>query len=78
MSNMSYCKFRNTLADLIDCQDTLNQNCFSSLIDGEKLSHAEMIAAIELLYVIQEIAIQFEDLNEHDLRTQWSNLKQPD
>jgi hypothetical protein len=76
MANMSYCKFRNTLADLIDCQDTLNQNCFSSLIDGEKLSHDEMLAAIELLYVVQEIAIQFEDINENDLKADWAKLKE--
>lgn len=45
MSNMSYCRFRNTLADLLDCQEHLL----------EELSTEEEKARAELVRTCQEI-----------------------
>lgn len=30
MTNMSYCRFQNTLSDLLDCQDALDENELSA------------------------------------------------
>lgn len=49
MSNMSYCRFQNTLRDLEDCRDAL-QESFEDLSDDEKN------AALELISVCKEIA----------------------
>lgn len=47
MSNMGYCRFRNTLEDLRDCQDHL----------GDELDDKEEIRAREsLIYVCRQIA----------------------
>lgn len=45
MSNMSYCRFQNTLNDLRDCEEALQE-----LVDGdaEGLSQYELPAAEEL------------------------------
>ena len=36
MSNMSYCRFRNTLADLQDCKRALNEGALDSDSDTSK------------------------------------------
>ena len=46
MANMSYCRFQNTLADLIDCQEHLFE---------ELSSEEEEKARAELIQVCQEI-----------------------
>jgi len=45
MTNMSYCRFQNTLTDFNDCKDA-----FEGLIDGEgePLSREELRAATQL------------------------------
>lgn len=55
MSNMSYCRFQNTLRDLIDCLDALCD------IDGNlsELSKEEARAADNLILVCEEIAGNF-------------------
>lgn len=55
MSNMSYCRFQNTLADLQDCLDALCD------INGNlsALSKEEARAADELILVCEEIANNF-------------------
>ncbi len=52
MANMSYCQFRNTLADLRDCQEEM---------DGaeEVLSREEREARTKLIRVCVEIARDF-------------------
>ena len=57
MTNMSYCKFRNTLPDLRDCADAL---CDS---DGDlsDLSEEEQNAARALIRLCREIADDFGD-----------------
>lgn len=50
MANMSHCRFQNTLADLRDCQEALDE-------DGEgKLSEAEAKARTKLLMLCSTIA----------------------
>ena len=46
MSNMSYCRFRNTLTDLQDCYDNL----------GETESEEEAQAEAQLIKLCQQIA----------------------
>jgi hypothetical protein len=52
MSNMSYCRFQNTLGDLFDCQEALDNG---ELEDGQ-LSDEEERAAKRLIDVCREIA----------------------
>jgi hypothetical protein len=56
MANMSYCRFQNTLGDLIDCQN--------ALFDYEKLSEEEYKAAKKLLSVCQNIV---DSVDEDDI-----------
>jgi SepF-like predicted cell division protein (DUF552 family) len=55
MSNMSYCRFRNTLSDLRDCGDALED------IDGDlsELSEEEADAAKRLIEMCRQIAEDF-------------------
>ena len=52
MSNMSYCRFENTLSDLNDCADALDD------IDGDlsNLSDTEREAAERLIRLCKQIA----------------------
>jgi hypothetical protein len=47
MSNMSYCRFSNTLADL--------QDCYEALREGKKLSQEEEKAKDHLLELCSDI-----------------------
>ena len=51
MSNMSHCRFRNTLEDLRDCQ---------SHMEDERLSPEEAEARNRLLRLCQQIANDFD------------------
>ena len=56
MANMSYCRFQNTLPDLIDCDEALRE------IDDNlaELSRDEARAAQELIRICQQIAARFD------------------
>lgn len=56
MANMGYCRFENTLSDLQDCLDYMNDN----------LSGSEARARRDLLALCQEIAdlVSEDDLDE--------------
>jgi hypothetical protein len=56
MANMSYCRFQNTLQDLKDCWEH---------IDDEDLSFDELKARNKLILVCSSIAENFEE-NEND------------
>ena len=72
MSNMSYCRFRNTLSDLADCQEYLE-----SLLAGDTeygaLSREELNAAVELVetcgYIVQLVAEAAESSEEDAVDT---------
>ena len=51
MSNMSYCRFQNTLNDLMDCYD----NWDSELDDDRSLSNEEVQARKRLLEICEQI-----------------------
>lgn len=56
MSNMSYCRFTNTLGDLQDCFDH---------IDDEDLSEMEKQSRDEIIKLCKEIADEFEDEDQY-------------
>jgi len=49
MSNMGYCRFENTLNDLNDCYDHLDDN-------EENLSSQELVAKIRLIELCRTIS----------------------
>jgi len=51
MGNMSYCRFRNTLTDLKDCEENLD--------DIAGLDDEERKAALKLIKACQRIAERF-------------------
>ena len=51
MSNMSYCRFQNTLSDLRDCEDYI----------FDKLDEDEHEARVQLVKVCRRIAEGYED-----------------
>jgi hypothetical protein len=51
MANMSYCRFRNTLTDLQDCEDALHND--AALSDEEKR------ARDKLLKLCRRIAVDY-------------------
>jgi len=57
MSNMSYCRFQNTLKDLRDCRDAL-----SELSELSELSTDEKEAAIKLIRMCAWINNNFGDM----------------
>lgn len=52
MSNMSYCRFRNTNDDLRDCEDALTD---ISISDYQEMDDDEQVAVINLLKRCQRI-----------------------
>ena len=58
MTNMSYCRFTNTLSDLEDCEQALS--------DGEELSDWEAEAARKLIDLCSTIA----DFDKDDLNVE--------
>lgn len=58
MANMSYCRFENTLSDLQDCLDHIN----------DRLSSREAKARSELIALCQEIAdlVSDDDIDDED------------
>jgi hypothetical protein len=55
MANMSYCRFHNTLEDLRDCYDNMD--------DGD-MSEAEKQARKRLIQLCREIADNYGDLED--------------
>lgn len=59
MSNMSYCRFRNTLEDLRDCYDNMDDN---------DLSDEERAARRRLIKLARQIADIYGDEPERETR----------
>ena len=57
MSNMSYCRFQNTLSDLQDCAD---------YITDDSLSHEEEKARERLVDVCRAILDEWESMEEEE------------
>ena len=47
MSNMSYCRFQNTLGDLLDCEEALHDTDWDNISDSERKAALEMFECIE-------------------------------
>ena len=62
MSNMSYCRFQNTLTDLQDCMDTL----YDLDEDLSELSGAEKRAAKSLIELCNEIVVSYGHIVDQD------------
>lgn len=54
--NMSYCRFRNTLNDLSDCYDNINEN----------LSGDESRARKRLVEICRDIVAEYDDSQDED------------
>lgn len=54
MSNLSYCRFQNTLEDLVDCLDALRDGAMRR-VDNED----EREAMLDLILVCRDIADEF-------------------
>ena len=60
MTNMSYCRFENTLHDLIDCQNALwESNSIDELM--KESNDYESKSIIDLIKLCVEISDQFKD-----------------
>lgn len=59
MANMSYCRFENTLYDLEDCCDNMDDS-------SEELSSTEKDARIRLIELCCEIAETYQYLLDED------------
>lgn len=74
MSNMSYCRFENTKADLTDCKDAL-EVMINNPMDEHQLSDRELRSAKQLAVLCLEITtllseyvgIEMDDLLETDV-----------
>lgn len=71
MSNMSYCRFENTLGDLRDCETALADN---KSIDAKY----ELPKAVQLIMLCQDIAKQFEDMNAVQIQNELESWKKED
>jgi len=58
MSNMSYCRFENTLHDLRDCLDALRDYSATELM--EDASQYEKPAIVQLIKVCKEISDEYD------------------
>lgn len=68
MSNMSYCRFQNTLKDLQDCVDYLDSPSYDEAvldddIDQEMLSADETQARADLVALCAEVSEICENFN---------------
>lgn len=60
MANMSYCRFQNTLTDLRDCQNALDEGA----LDDSNLSEEEERAARALLRTCREMVDDYGEEND--------------
>ena len=58
MSNMSYCRFRNTRKDLLDCRDALRELASAN---DDKLNEDELTAARGLVRLCASILVQLDE-----------------
>jgi len=58
MANMSYCRFENTLSDLMDCNNNKPE---------KNLSRREAKAFVDLIALCREIADYYEEYDDYEL-----------
>ena len=63
MSNMSYCRFENTLRDLRDCKEALDDGA----LEDEKMDEEyERPAMLKLVSLCREIAEEYPEEDDED------------
>lgn len=65
MSNMSYCRFRNTLTDYLDCSRAINE--YVEDAEVEPLSPDELTAAIRLIKAAIDTVNDISDMTGKDI-----------
>lgn len=60
MGNMSYCRFQNTVRDLQDCVNAMN--------NGLELSKEELNSFIRMVNLCRDVAENYEGMNDDELR----------
>lgn len=73
MSNMSYCRFHNTLTDLYDCQGALEDFIRNS--ENTIASKEERMCAKNLIAVCKEIADNYEE-SDIDHQAEYFDLEE--
>lgn len=63
MANMSYCRFKNTLQDLIDCVNALD----GVVYEGESISESEWKYAKRMKEWCERFVETFEECNEEEI-----------
>lgn len=63
MANMSYCRFENTLHDLVDCVNALD----GVVYDGESISEREWKYAKRMKEWCERFVETFEDIDEGEV-----------
>ena len=74
MSNMSYCRFRNTLADLKDCYD--NWDSLDYRDEGVPPSSEELTARTKVKELCQDIVDDYGDGQPHINKKEEGNGKE--
>lgn len=59
MSNMSYCRFENTLQDLRDCYESLDNESIESYF--KKYGGSERKSFLDMLVLMRDFVNDFED-----------------
>ncbi len=54
MSNMHYCRFENTLDDLIDCYDAMLEEDMNELSENEKKAKEQLIKICKKIIELTE------------------------
>ena len=76
MSNMSYCRFENTLADLRDCLEQLFQGCLVNKDEYEEyLSESEFDSAVELIEMCRDITEMYKHSDLYEARELYNKIK---
>jgi len=76
MSNMSYCRFENTVSDLEECKEVLGEHGLTGKNEyGEMLSDTEYRSAKQMIEAAREIAEQFQDVDLDEMDTEYEENK---
>lgn len=77
MSNMSYCRFENTVGDLQDCLEQLRDYGLTGQNEyDELLSRSEFESALELIEMCQEVAQMYDGFTDTELRDEYKKAKE--
>lgn len=64
MANMSYCKFRNTFMDFVDCERTIRDHLLGQADEEDEIGKEELTAAIDMLMVARDLLVDMADSAE--------------